>query len=78
MRVIEVIGCISKGIDLEFGEEILGQFLEEPVDDHPSFDTPLAVEDKDDFGELGFVKSCFDSFIAISDVLSGVIEVSLN
>lgn len=31
MRVIEVIGCVSKGVDFEFGEEVLGDFLEEPL-----------------------------------------------
>jgi hypothetical protein len=78
MGVVEVIGCVSKGVDFELSEEILGEFLQEPVDDHSAFDTALAVEDKDDFGEFRFVESSFDDFVTVADVLGSIVEVSLN
>lgn len=38
-----MVGGIAKGVDLEFGEEILGKFLEQPVDHQAPFDAALGV-----------------------------------
>ena len=78
MWVIEVVGCVSEGVDFEFSEEILGQFLQEPVDYHATFDTALTVENENYFRYFGFVESFFDGFVAVADVVGGVIEVSLD
>jgi hypothetical protein len=52
--------------------------LQQPVDDHPAFDAALAVQDKDDFGELGVIECGFDDAVAVADVLGCVVEVALN
>lgn len=78
MWVVEMVGCVSESIDFEFGKEVLGQFLQEPINDHPSFDTALAMEDEDNFAEFGLVERFFHHFVAVSDIISGIVEVSLD
>jgi hypothetical protein len=56
----------------------LRHFLQQPVDDHPAFDAPLAVQDEDYFCEGGLVERFFDNAIAVADVLGCVVEVSLD
>jgi hypothetical protein len=45
--VIEVIGGASEGVHFQFGHEVLGNFLQEEVDYHATFDGPLGVKDED-------------------------------
>jgi hypothetical protein len=78
MGIVEMIGSVSERINFKFSKEVLGKFLQEPVDDHPSFDTALAVKDEDNFAEFGLVKRFFYHSIAVSDIVCGVVEVSLD
>ena len=78
MWVIEVICGVAEGVDFEFGQKILGHFLEEPVDYHAAFDSALAVEDEDYLGVLFIVELLFDDFVTIADVLGCVVEVALD
>ena len=73
-----MIGSVSESIDFELGKKILGKFLKKPVNDHPSFDPALAVENKYYFAEFGFVKRFFNDSVAVADVLGGIVEVSLD
>lgn len=41
MRVIEMVCCVTKGVDFEFREEVLRNFLQEPIENHAAFDTTL-------------------------------------
>ena len=52
--------------------------MQEPVNDHTAFDPTLAVEDEYNLGEARCVELVLDNFIAISDVLSGIIEIPLD
>jgi len=78
MRVIEVVCRVPEGVNLEFRQEVLGNFLKEPVEDHPAFDAALTVQDEDYFGELGIVESLLYDNVAVADVLGCVIEISLD
>jgi hypothetical protein len=78
MWVVEVICRVAEGVDFEFGQKILGHFLEEPVDYHAAFNSALAVEDEDYLGVLFIVELLFDDFVAIADVLGGVVEIALD
>jgi hypothetical protein len=78
MRVIEVIGGIPEGVNLEFRQEVLRNFLKEPVEDHPAFDAALTVQDEDYLGEVGVVESLLYDGVTVADVLGCVVEVSLD
>ncbi len=78
MGVVEVVGCVSKCIDLELGKQILWQLLEKPVEDQAAFDAALRVEDKDHFGILGVVQRLLDDAICHTNVGRGVVEVALD
>lgn len=56
----------------------MGYFLQQPVNDHPAFDAALAVQDENDFREVGVVECGFYDAVAVADVLGCVVEVSLN
>lgn len=49
MGVVEVICSVAKGIDFEATEEVVGDLVEQPVDDEATFDAALRVKDEDDF-----------------------------
>jgi hypothetical protein len=78
MWVIEVICRIPEGVHFEFCQEVLGNFLKEPVEDHSAFDAALTVQDEDYLGEFGIVESFLHDSVAIADVLGCVVEVSLD
>ena len=78
MRVVEVIGGVAEGVDFEFGEKVLRDFLEEPVEDHTAFDAALGVQDEDHFGEVGLVEGGFNDAVATSNVGGCIGEVSLD
>ena len=78
MRVIEVICRIPECVDFKFCQEVLGNFLKEPVEDHPAFDAALTMQDEDYLGEVGVVECLFYDGVAVADVLGCVVEVSLD
>ena len=78
MRVIEVICRIPEGVNFQFGQEVLGNFLKEPIEDHPAFDAALTVQNEDYLGELGIVEGLLYDSVAVADVLGCVVEVSLD
>ncbi len=43
--VVEVVGGVAEGVDFEVLEEVLRDFVEEPVYDHAAFDAALGVQD---------------------------------
>lgn len=73
-----MIGDIAKGIDFELLEVLKGHFVQEPVNDHSSFDSSLRVENKDNLLLAVVEKSVLDKDVAISDVLRGVEQSTLN
>ncbi len=78
MRVIEVICRIPEGVNFEFCKEVLGNFLKEPVEDHPAFDTALTMQDEDYFRELRVVESLLYDGVTIANILGCVVKVSLD
>jgi hypothetical protein len=78
MRIIEVVRCIPESVDFEFREQVLREFLEEPIEDHAAFDGALRMQDEDDFGEVRLVESFFDDLVTVSDVLGCVGEITLD
>lgn len=78
MRVVEMVCSISKGVDFELCHEVLRDFLQEPIDNHATFDTALAMENEDYFCKMGFVERFFDGFIAVSDIVGSIVKVALN
>lgn len=66
--VVEVVGGVSKRVDLELGEEVLRGLLEEPVEDQTALDGTLRVQDKDDLGVLWVVQFLLDDAVADTDV----------
>lgn len=70
--VVEVVGCVTESVDFQLGENVLGKFLKQPVDNQAALDSTLRVEDEDDFGVLRIVELFFDDAVADSDVFSGI------
>lgn len=64
MRIVEVIRCVAKGVNFEFREQVLGQFLEKPIEDEPSFDATLRMKDKHHLGILGVVERIFENLVS--------------
>lgn len=56
VRIVEMICCVAEGVDFEFRQEVLRDFLQEPIENHTAFNTALRMEDEDDFGEMCFVE----------------------
>ena len=77
MWVVEMVGCVTEGVDFEFGKEVLGKFLQEPVDDHTTFNATLAVKNEDYFVEIGVVERFFYYLVAVADIVCGEVEVAL-
>lgn len=73
-----MIGDITKGIDFELLEVLKGHFVQEPVNDHSSLDSSLRVENKDNLLLAVVEKSVLDKDVAVSDVLRGVEQSTLN
>ena len=78
MRVIKVICSVSKRVDFQFSKEILRDFLKEPINDHATFYPTLAMEDEYDLCVSWFVELFLDDCIAVSDVSSGIVKVTLD
>src|SRR6185437_1533847 len=78
MWIIEMIRRVPKSIYFQLSKEILRNFLQEPIDDHSSFDSTLGMQDENYFGKIRVVKSIFDDAVAGPDVGCCVVEVSLN
>lgn len=75
--VVEMVGRISKGINFKFGEKILRDFLQKPVDHHATFDASLTVENEDDFGEIRPVQQLLNRQMTVSDILCRVVKIAL-
>lgn len=78
MWVIEMVSCVSKGVNFEFGEEILRDFLEEPVQDHSTLDPTLRMQNEHHFGQFVVVELSLHNDVAVADILCGVVEVTLD
>lgn len=77
VRVVEVIGGVAKGVDLEFLQEVLRDLGQEPVDHQTTLDTALAVQDQDDFLVLRVRQGSLDELICIPHVVRRVAEIAL-
>jgi hypothetical protein len=77
MWVVHVVGGISKSVDLKLIQQVLGNLIKKPVDDHAALDSTLRVDNKNDFVVLGVLERCFDFDIRVSDIQCGVAETSL-
>jgi hypothetical protein len=77
MWVVHVVGGISKSVDLKLIQQVLGNLIKKPVDDHAALDSTLRVDNKNDFVVLGVLERCFDFDIRVSDIHCGVAETSL-
>ena len=78
MGVIEMVRCVAKCIYFQFCEEVLRNFLKQPVNYHSALDGPLAVEYEDYFREVWFVYCFFDNGVAVSNIGGGIVEVALD
>lgn len=78
MRVVEVVGGVSKRVDFELCQQVLGKFLEKPINDHASLDGTLGMQDEDDLGVLRVVELLLDDPVADSHVCCGVAKVALD
>jgi hypothetical protein len=77
MRVVEMVRRTTECVDLQFGKQILGKLLEQPVQDKTTFDSALRMQDEDDFGKTRIVQVCLDSLVRFSYVGGCVTEVAL-
>ncbi len=78
VRVVEVVRRVAKGVDLELGQQVLGQLLQEPVENQAAFNGALGVQDEDDAGVLRAVQRLLDDAVGEADVGRGVAEVALD
>ena len=76
--IVEVVCCVAEGVDFQFGEQVLGHFLQEPVDDHAAFDAALGMQDENHFCEVWLIKLGLDDGVARTDVVGCVGEVALD
>lgn len=78
MRVIEVISCVSEGVDFKLLEKILRDLVEKPVYYHTALNATLRVADKNHSLDIRVIELPFEDRISGADVGCGVIEVALN
>ena len=78
VRVVEVVGGVAKSVDLELGEQVSRQFLQQPVKDQAAFNGALGVKDKDDLGVLRVVYLFDDDAVADPHVGGGIAPVPLD
>lgn len=78
MWIVEVVRCAAKGVDFQLREKILGHFLQQPVDDHASFDPTLRVQDEHDLGQIGIIECLLDDLVAFANIVGCVVEISLD
>lgn len=78
MRVIEVIRRIPECINFQLRKQILRHFLQQPIEDHATFNAALGVQDEDYLGQGGLVERSFDDGVASADVGCCVGEVALD
>ncbi|KAI6756242.1 hypothetical protein HG530_011978 [Fusarium avenaceum] len=78
-KPVLILGCSMCGMtDFELLEVLKGHFVQEPVNDHSSLDSSLRVENKDNLLLAVVEKSVLDKDVAVSDVLRGVEQSTLN
>jgi hypothetical protein len=69
---------IAECVDFELLEQVVRHFVQEPVQDHASFDPALRVQDEDNLFDFWSVEGLFDEHVALADVGCVVAERTLD
>lgn len=76
--IAEVVCKAAKSVDLEFLEHVTRQLIEEPVNDHASFNTALRVQHQDDLSFVLIEECLLHQHVTVSNVLRGVEQSALD